>query len=79
VSRSVANKRPPPSEVEDTKRHFQQEEGNPVNKSMTERGYPTFTPRLDTSSMAWKRKQQYRSQPPPEDQFYYDEEYRELK
>jgi len=46
---SVPTERPPPVVLEETKRQLQQEEGNLVNWLTTERGYPTFTPRIDTS------------------------------
>jgi hypothetical protein len=46
--------RPPSFVIEETKRRLQQEAGNLVNRPMTEYGHPTFTPRLDMSSMTWK-------------------------
>jgi hypothetical protein len=73
---SVATKRPPPSEVEETERQLQQEAGNLVSRSMTEPRYPTFNPRLDTSSMSWK-PQQHLSEPRLEDEFHYAEDNRE--
>jgi hypothetical protein len=79
MPQSVPNVRPPPFVVGEILREPQQDVGNLVNGSIKERGDPTFTQGLDSSSMTRKRPRQYQLESQPVDESYYDEGSGELQ
>jgi hypothetical protein len=72
---SVPSIKPPSLVIKETKRQPQQEEGNLVNRSLIQWGYPTSALRLDISNLAVRRSQYHQSQPQTEEQYFYDEVY----